>query len=111
MICRPSYSVISGSCIFISSNLHHLFQYHDSHSVIITIVIVLKNLSLAAFPELPPALDNKQPLVVNHTHLQNAKVEDKVGYKSKKEMYGVTLRWPPGRHEFRGWSRPAQRKV
>ena len=90
MICRPSYSVISGSCIFISSNLHHLFHYHDSHSVIITIVIVLKkNLSLAAFPDLPPALDNKQPLVVNHTHLRNAKVEDKIGDKSQSDKRNV----------------------
>ena len=31
--------------------------------------------------------------------------------EKKREIYGVTLHWPPARHEFRGWCRPVQSRV
>ena len=73
MICRPSYNVISGSCVLISSNHFHILNvtkrrhYHRHHRH--HHLFPKKNLSFAALSKLPPALHNKQSLVVDHIHL------------------------------------------
>ena len=98
MICRPSYSVISGSFKY---DCYYQVRYSQQFLDSLSKSFFLIHLSLSALSELRPALDDKQPLVVDHVHLdvnQCHNLNLRVGpfltvpthFKYKRERYSLS---------------------